>query len=142
MNIFEEYKNKILEVIKKAEKDKLLSLPENFNAINVDSTPSKIDFDISSNVSMVLSKPNNKSPNDLAKILIELLEKEDENIEKITFAKPGFINIKFNKNYWNVFSNKIINSPLNYGSSSKDKKKIFSRVCFSQSNWSVACWSL
>ena len=123
MNIFEEYKNKILTIIKKAEKDKLLILPENLNSVNVDSTPPKIDFDISTNVSMVLAKPNNKSPNDLAKILIELLEKEDENIEKITFAKPGFINIKFNKNYWNVFSNKIINSPLNYGSSSKDKKK-------------------
>ena len=43
MNIFEEYKNKILEIIKNAEKDKLLTLPENLNGINVDSTPPKIE---------------------------------------------------------------------------------------------------
>ena len=123
MNIFEEYKDKLITIIKKAEKDKLLILPENLNSVNVDSTPPKIDFDISTNVSMVLAKPNNKSPNDLAKVLIELLQSEDKHIEEVTFAKPGFINIKFNKDYWNNFTNKLIDSPNNYGSSNKDKKK-------------------
>jgi arginyl-tRNA synthetase len=123
MNIFEEYKNRILAIIKRAEKDKLLILPENLNDINVDSTPPKIDFDISTNVSMVLSKVNNKPSNTLAEIIIDLLKKEDDTIEEISFAKPGFINIKFNKNYWNNFANKLINSPHNYGSSNKGKKK-------------------
>ena len=45
MNIFEEYKNKLITIIEKAEKDKLLILPENLNNVNVDSTPPKIDFD-------------------------------------------------------------------------------------------------
>ena len=123
MNIFEEYKNKILNIIKKAEKDKLLILPENLNAINVDSTPPKIDFDLSTNVSMVLSKPNNKSPNVIADIIIDLLKKDDHNIDQISFAKPGFINIKFNKIYWSNFANKLINISHNYGSSNNDKKK-------------------
>ena len=124
MNIFEEYKNKILTIIKNAEKDKLLTLPENLNGINVDSTPSKIDFDISTNVSMILSKTNNKPPNILAKIIIDLLKKEDNKIEEISFAKPGFINIKFNKNYWSNFANKLIIASHNYGSSNIDKKNI------------------
>jgi len=123
MNIFEEYKNKILEIIKKAEKDKLLTLPENLRGINVDSTPPKIDFDISTNVSMVLSKVNDKPPNDLAEIIIDLLKKEDNTIKEITFALPGFINIKFSKNYWNNFANKLIKSSHNYGSSNREKKK-------------------
>ena len=123
MNIFEEYKNKILNIIKKAEKDKILILPENLNAINVDSTPPKIDFDLSTNVSMVLSKPNNKSPNVIADIIIDLLKKDDHNIDQISFAKPGFINIKFNKIYWSNFANKLINISHNYGSSNNDKKK-------------------
>ncbi len=123
MNIFEEYKSKILKIIKKAEKNKLLILPENLNGINVDSTPPKIDFDISSNVSMILSKFNNKPPNVLAEIIVDLLKKEDDTIEQISFAKPGFINIKFNKNYWNNFANELINTSYNYGSSNKDKKK-------------------
>ncbi len=124
MNIFEEYKSKILKIIKKAEKNKLLILPENLNGINVDSTPPKIDFDISSNVSMILSKFNNKPPNVLAEIIVDLLKKEDDTIEQISFAKPGFINIKFNKNYWNNFANELINTSCNYGSSNKEKKNI------------------
>ena len=123
MNIFEEYKSKILEIIKNAEKDKLLTLPENLNGINVDSTPPKIDFDISTNVSMVLSKTNNKPPNILAEIIIDLLKNADDTIKEISFAKPGFINIKFNKIFWNNFANKLINYSHNYGSSNKDKKK-------------------
>ena len=123
MNIFEENKKKIITIIKKAEKDKLLILPESLNGINVDSTPPKIDFDISTNVSMVLAKPNNKSPNDVAQILIKLFKNEDKNIEEIVFAKPGFINIKFNKDYWNNFTNNLINSPDNYGASNKEKRK-------------------
>jgi len=124
MNIFEEYKNKILKIIKKAEKDKLLNLPENLSSINVDSTPSNIDFDISTNVSMALSKANDKPPNVLAEIIIGLLKKEDDTIKEISFAKPGFINIKFSKNYWNNFVNKLIKSSHNYGSSNKKKKNI------------------
>ena len=81
MNIFEEYKNKILTIIKKAEKDKLLVLPENLNGVNVDSTPPNIDFDLSTNVSMVLSKSNNKSPNIIAETIIDLLKKQDTQIE-------------------------------------------------------------
>ena len=123
MNIFEEYKDKIISIIKKAEKDKMLILSDNLNSVNVDSTPPKIDFDVSTNVSMVLAKPNNKSPNDLAIILIDLFKKEDKNIEEISFAKPGFINIKFNKDYWSNFTNKLIDSPNNYGSSNKNQKK-------------------
>ncbi len=123
MNIFEEYKNKILNIIKSAEKDKLLILPENLNGINVDSTPPNIDFDLSSNVAMVLSKTNNKSPQDLSQILIKLLKNNDKYINQISFAKPGFINIKFNKNYWNNFTNHLINSSSEFGSTNIDKKK-------------------
>ena len=123
MNIFEEYKNKILTIIKKAEKDKLLVLPKNLNGLNVDSTPPNIDFDLSTNVSMVLSKSNNKSPNIIAETIIDLLKRQDTQIEEITFAKPGFINIRFNKDYWNNFANKLISISHKYGSSNKNKKK-------------------
>ena len=123
MNIFEEYKNKVLEIIKKAENKKLLVLPENLNGVNVDTTPENIEFDISTNVAMVLSKINKKSPNIIAEIIIALLKKEDENIEEILFVRPGFINIRFNNNYWNNFAYKLINISNKYGSTNKNKKK-------------------
>ena len=123
MNIFEEYKNKFLKIIKKAENKKLLVLPENLNGVNVDTTPENIEFDISTNVAMVLSKINKKSPNIIAEIIIALLKKEDENIEEILFVRPGFINIRFNNNYWNNFAYKLINISNKYGSTNKNKKK-------------------
>ena len=44
---------------------------------------------------MVLSKINKKSPLDIANQLIDFIKNDDENIDFISVAKPGFINIKF-----------------------------------------------
>ena len=123
MNIFEDYKNKLLKIIKNAEKANLIILPDNLDSINVDSTPPNINFDLSTNAAMVLSKPNKKSPEDVSKILLDAIKNEDSFIEKIVFAKPGFMNIKFKNNYWNNFVKSLIENPLNYGSLNKNKKK-------------------
>ncbi len=123
MNIFEDYKNKLLKIIKNAEKANLIILPDNLDSINVDSTPPNINFDLSTNAAMVLSKPNKKSPEDVSKILLDAIKNEDSFIDKIVFAKPGFMNIKFNNNYWNNFVKSLIENPLNYGSLNKNQKK-------------------
>ena len=60
MNIFDIYLNKIKNLIKKLNKEGLIELPKSLNGINVDIPPSNFDFDISTNVSMVLSKINKK----------------------------------------------------------------------------------
>ena len=95
MNIFDLYLDKIIILIKRLNKEGVLEIPESLNSINVDIPPANFDYDISTNVSMVLSRINKKSPTDLANQLISLIEKEDPNIESISVAKPGFINIKF-----------------------------------------------
>ena len=58
MNIFENYKQKILSIINDASSKGIILLPENLGGINVDSTPKSLDFDISTNVAMILAKPN------------------------------------------------------------------------------------
>ena len=123
MNIFEEYRTKIINILKDEEKSKAIHLPENLNIINVDSTPTNIDFDISTNLSMVLAKLNNKTPEDLSSKLIKLIKQKDDNIDEIVFAKPGFINIRFNNNFWNQFAENLINNSNNYGSAKKNGKK-------------------
>ena len=95
MNIFNIYLDKIKKIILEQCKNGLLKVPENLDVINVDIPPKQFDCDISTNVAMVLSKINQKSPIDLANQLIELIKKEDDNINSVTVAKPGFINIKF-----------------------------------------------
>ena len=123
MNIFDLYLDKIIILIKKLNKDGSLELPESLNGINVDIPPSNFDCDISTNVSMVLSKINKKSPTDVANQLITLIEKQDPNIESISVAKPGFINIKFKNIYWNNFIKNVHDDYKNYGVNIKEKKQ-------------------
>ena len=123
MNIFDLYLDKIIILIKKLKKEGSLELPESLNGINVDIPPSNFDCDISTNVAMVLSKANKKSPIDIANTLIDLIKSEDEIIEAISVAKPGFINIKFKPIYWNNFIKEVHDNNKNYGVNNKEKKK-------------------
>ena len=123
MNIFDLYLDKIIILIKKLNKEGKLDLPESLSGINVDIPPSNFDCDISTNVSMVLSKINKKSPIEIANQLIPLIEKEDSDIESISVAKPGFINIKFKDVYWNNFVKEVHNIHKNYGVNNKEKKQ-------------------
>ena len=123
MNIFNIYLDKIKRIILDQHRNGLLLIPENLNSINVDIPPKHFDCDISTNVAMVLSKINQKSPLDLAKQLTEVIKNDDANINSITIAKPGFINIKFENAFWNEFLKNIISSNLTYGSNSNQKKQ-------------------
>ena len=124
MNIFEDYLIKIENTIKKANKDHLLELPENLSGINVDIPPAKFNGDVSTNVAMVLSKINKKSPIELAEIISGLLKKNDKNIDHISIEKPGFINLKFKKEFWSAFILDVLKKP-SYGSNLSGKKNSF-----------------
>ena len=123
MNIFDLYLDRIIILIKKLNKDGSLKLPESLNGINVDIPPSNFDCDISTNVAMVLSKANKKSPIDIANILINVIKSRDEKIETISVAKPGFINIKFKAIYWNNFIKDVHENHKSFGVNIKEKKK-------------------
>ncbi len=123
MNIFDEYLNKIKNIIKDQNKKGLLNLPENLNSINVDIPPEHFDCDISTNVSMVLAKINSTKPVDLANRLSVLIKQNDTNIKNIDVAKPGFINIKFKQNFWNEFLKNIIINKNDYGRTKTSKKR-------------------
>ena len=124
MNIFENYLLKIEKVIKSAHKDNLLELPDNLSGINVDIPPAKFTGDISTNVAMVLSKINKKPPIELAKQIADLIKDSDNNIDEINIEKPGFINLKFNNEFWNGFILDVLNN-ASYGSSTSEKKNSY-----------------
>ena len=122
MNIFDLYLEKIKKMLLDLSKDNNLILPENLDGITVETPPKKFDSDISTNVAMVLSKINKKSPADLSQIFIENLKKHDEFIENVTFANPGFINITFKPIFWTNFIEKIINNSKTFGVNQNEKK--------------------
>ena len=73
MNIFENYLNKIKEILINENSNKKILLPENLDSINIEIPPSKFNCDLSTNAAMVLSKINKMSPQQIGeqlKILI------------------------------------------------------------------------
>ena len=122
MNIFEQYLNKIKEILSTLSSNGDLILPDTLNGITAEIPPSKFDSDISTNVAMVLSKINNKSPSDLASILAEKIKKEDKFIEEISVVKPGFINIKFKPIFWTNFIKEVIKNSKSFGTNKNIKR--------------------
>ena len=122
MNIFEQYLDKIKEILSTLSSNGDLILPDTLNGITAEIPPSKFDSDISTNVAMVLSKINNKSPSDLASILAEKIKKEDKFIEEISVVKPGFINIKFKPIFWTNFIKEVIKNSKSFGTNKNIKR--------------------
>ncbi|WP_440691727.1 arginine--tRNA ligase [Candidatus Pelagibacter sp. HIMB1782] len=122
MNIFELYLDKIKSVIVNLNKNNKLEIPENFNGINAEIPPPKFDCDISTNVAMVLSKINKTSPLQLAEKLAPEIKNNDSEIETISVARPGFINIKFKPSYWSNFIKNITDNADSFGINDKEKK--------------------
>tara|TARA_B100001996_G_scaffold33633_1_gene25232 strand:+ start:84 stop:1817 length:1734 start_codon:yes stop_codon:yes gene_type:complete len=122
MNIFDIYLDKIKSTIIDLNKKGELDIPETFNGINAEIPPAKFNCDISTNVAMVISKLNKKSPLDIAEKITPFLKDNDPLIETINVVKPGFINIKFKPKFWSNFIENIIVNSKSFGVNEKEKK--------------------
>ena len=115
MNIFENYLSKINKIILD-NKDKLnLENLENLKNVNLEVPPERFNYDLSSNISLVLSKVNKINPDELAKNIKELLLKKILHFDNISIAKPGFLNIKLSKEGLVQNLNYIFNNRNTYG---------------------------
>ncbi len=121
MNIFDNYLLEINDIIL-GNKDILnLENLENLNNVNLEIPPEHFDFDLSTNVSLVLAKGNKINPNSLANSIKDLLLKKINHFEIIEVAGPGFLNIKLSKegianNIYDILENRD-----SYGSKKSNK---------------------
>ncbi len=122
MNIFENYLDKLKKILLDLSKKGDLILPDNMDGITCEIPPSKFKSDISTNVAMVLSKINKKSPMELGKVLADQIKKSDQKIDKIEIMNPGFINIKFKPMFWTTFIEQIIKNSDTFGINLSEKK--------------------
>ena len=111
MNIFEYYLLKINEIILDNKSNLNLRHLEDLKNVNLEVPPEHINFDLSSNICLVLSKANKINPNQLANKIKTLLLKSIKHFEIIEIAGPGFLNIKLSgeglaKNINEIFKNK------------------------------------
>ena len=121
MNIFDQYLDNLKKILLDLSKQGEIILPDKLDGINAEIPPEKFNCDISTNVAMVLSKINKKTPIDLAEILAEIIKKKDSLIKEISVVKPGFINIKFKPIFWTNFIKEIIKNSKTFGVNQKEK---------------------
>lgn len=82
--------------------------------LEVPVNPSHGDF--ASNLAMILARHEKKSPQIIAKALIEMLPKDDF-VDKVEIAGPGFINFFINRNSWYSVLDDITRQGDRFGSS-------------------------
>ena len=104
MNIFNTYLDRIIRIINLSKKNKSIKIPDNLDGINVSIPPAKFDFDISTNVAMVLAKTNKKSPTDIGNQIIDFPSEYVEIEPNIVNGKVKADPIRFNnvRKIWNL----------------------------------------
>ena len=121
MNIFENYLSKINKIILDNKKILKLSILENLDNINLEVPPDHFNYDLSSNISLVLAKKNKLNPINLAEDIKSLLLKKINHFKKIDVASPGFLNIILSKEALVININQILENKNTYGSKKLNK---------------------
>lgn len=103
--------------------DKITTLEEiNEDNILVEIPAKKENGDYSTNIALTLTKKLHKSPMDIANTIVSNID-ENNIIEDIKIANPGFINFYLKKEYLLSIINKIIDEGKNYGRSTIGNNK-------------------
>ncbi len=121
MNIFENYLSKINKIILDNKKTLKISILDNLDKVSLEVPPEHFNYDLSSNVSLVLGKSNKLNPINLANDIKDLLFKQINHFEKIDIAGPGFLNIKLSKEAIIKNINDIFENRHTYGSKKTNK---------------------
>ena len=121
MNIFENYLSKINDIILDNKEDLNLNHTDNLKSVNLEVPPDHFNFDLSTNICLVLSKLNKIDPNNLAKDIKKLLLENINHFEVIEIAGPGFLNIKLSKEGLASNINEIFQNKETFGSKKSNK---------------------
>ena len=121
MNIFENYLSKINDIILDNKDDLNLNHTDNLKSVNLEVPPDHFNFDLSTNICLVLSKVNKIDPNNLAKDIKKLLLENINHFEVIEIAGPGFLNIKLSKEGLASNINEIFQNKETFGSKKSNK---------------------
>ena len=116
MNIFEYYLTKISATIVDNKKTLKLENINDLKSVNLEVPPAHFNYDLSTNVSLVLSKVNKIKPNILANDIKKIFIKNINHFEKIEVAGPGFLNIKLSEEGLIFNINNILKNRDSYGS--------------------------
>ena len=121
MNIFEIYLKKIQDLIVKNNNSLKIDPDINFSGTTVETPPQEFNFDLSSNIALVLAKRIKQSPIKLAESLKKLILENLDDFSEIGIAGPGFINFRFSNKIYQKLITSILETNEKYGSNNKNE---------------------
>jgi arginyl-tRNA synthetase len=115
MNAVEKVQHAIKQAISEAvQKAELTAEPVD---VFLESPKDKANGDYATNIAMQLARVAKKAPRVIAEAIVENIDKEAANIEKIEIAGPGFINITIKKDYLQDVVKLVLEQKEDYGRS-------------------------
>ena len=117
MNIFDIYKKKIQNLIIVNCENFNIDPKLSFEGVVIEIPPLNFNFDLSSNIALVLAKKTKQPPIKLANLIKDLLVKSLNDFSEVAIAGPGFINFRFNSKTYQKLILEILKSKEKYGSS-------------------------
>ena len=123
MNIFDIYKKKIQNLIIVNSENFNIDPKLSFEGVVIEIPPLNFNFDLSSNIALVLAKKTKQPPIKLANLIKDLLVKSLNDFSEVAIAGPGFINFRFNSKTYQKLILEILKSKEKYGSSSGKNEK-------------------
>jgi len=122
MNIFNIYLQILQNLI--INNCKTLNIESNINmeGVLIETPPLEFNFDLSTNIALVLAKKTKQSPVKLAESIKEVILKNLEDFSTIEVAGPGFINFRFSSTVYQKLILNILKTKDKYGSNNKKER--------------------
>ena len=122
MNIFENYLKIIQKIILRNSEELNIKKNFKFDGVNIEIPPVEYNFDLSSNIAMILAKITKNNPKIIADKIKSYLLADCKDFKTVEIAGPGFLNIKLTNSSLQKIILEIFKNKISYGSK-KTKKK-------------------
>tara|TARA_B110000211_G_C14069497_1_gene549290 strand:- start:46 stop:1770 length:1725 start_codon:yes stop_codon:yes gene_type:complete len=122
MNIFDDYLKKIKKLITENTKSLNIKSDIDMDGVVIEIPPLEFNFDLSTNVALVLAKQTKQPPVSLAESIKKIIQENLDDFSTIEIAGPGFINFSFSSKTYQKLILDILKSNNKYGSNNKNEK--------------------
>jgi arginyl-tRNA synthetase len=122
MNLFKDFEKRVVSALQSLELVQNSETEISFARVAVEPPRDPSHGDVATNAAMVLAKALGTNPRALADEISQVLQR-DADIDRVTVAGPGFINMKLSSGYWQRTLSEMISAGEKYGHSDLGKSK-------------------
>ena len=116
MNLFKDFEKRVRSALETLDQIQQNQGSVNLDRVTVEPPRDASHGDVATNAALVLAKAVGTNPRDFAAAVSQVLE-QDPDIESVSVAGPGFINMKLSAAYWQRTLSQMINTGERFGRS-------------------------